>query len=294
MPVAYHDGQFVDPVSIKIGVGDFGFARGMTLFEMTRVYGGVPFKLDQHIARFLAGAAEMGIKVPLDAAALEAATRQVIAQNKFAHSTARYYLTFGECGQPGGYGFKNDTDFKPHLIILESEAFPKETDTPYGREKYQRGSAVKLVPFARHMPTVKSTNYVAGIVAARNLAGTDFDEILYVHPDGYVTETTISNFFCVIDGILCTPLRGMLYGVTRATLIELARGLGISVAERDIAPAELTRATEAFTSSSFIEMMPIRRIEDTPLTQTLDAPVFAALRRAYTAYLYRACALAAA
>ncbi|MBV8060701.1 MAG: aminotransferase class IV [Alphaproteobacteria bacterium] len=290
MPIAYYDGQFVDSSTLKIGVTDYGFSRGMTLFEMTRVYGGKPFKLDAHIQRFMAGATELGITIPLDTAALDAATRHIIAQNKFAHSTVRYYLTFGECGHVGGYGFKNDKDFKPHLIILEGEASPKQTETPYGHDIYAKGSGVKTVPFARHLPTVKSTNYVSGVVAARALDGTDFDEVLYVHPDGYVTETTISNFFCVIDGVLCTPRRGMLYGVTRATLIDLARGLDIKVEERDIATTELTRATEAFTSSTYIEMMPIRRIDDTHYAQTLAAPVFARLRTAYTAHVQGCCA----
>jgi branched-subunit amino acid aminotransferase/4-amino-4-deoxychorismate lyase len=130
---------------------------------------------------------------------------------------------------------------------------------------------------------LKTTNYLTGFYAARQVAGADYDDILFTHRDGYITEATRSNFFCVIDDVLVTPQRGMLLGITRHVILELAAQLGIKTIERDLFPADLAQATEAFTTGSIAELLPARSIDDYHLATTMDGKIFAALRQAFSA-----------
>jgi branched-chain amino acid aminotransferase len=289
MPLAYLDGRFVDKGEIKIAPSDFGFARGMALFEFTRLYGGVAFRLEDHLRRFAHGAAFLGIPLPATEEAMTEAVNRIAAANAYPHSGIKFYLTLGECGKSGGFGFKNCADFTPHLMMIEDELHPDHPEAPYGRTLYQRGAALKTVPFARQISEAKTVNYAPGFVAARHLAGTNYDEILYLHPDGHVTETTTSNFFCVIGGVLRTPGRNMLRGVTRGVLLELARDAQIQVLEGDIAPKDLHRASEAFITGSFLEMLPVRMIDDIPIATSMESPVFARLRKGFTAAIADYC-----
>ncbi|MDE2029700.1 MAG: aminotransferase class IV family protein [Alphaproteobacteria bacterium] len=284
MPVAWRDGHFVETGDLKINVADYGFARGVTVFELTRAYGGVPFRFDDHLARFMRGAEILGIPLPVPAAEIPSIVGALTAKNSYAHSCVKFYLTAGECAAAGTFGFRDASGFTPHFMMIEDGFSSRHPDAPKGGlDLYRRGIALKTVPFARQIPEVKTVLYAPGFLAARALKGTDYDEILYVSPDGFITEATISNFFCVIDGTLCTPARGMLEGVTRKVVLELAQSLGIPAAEKDLAPADLSRATEAFITGSLIEMMPVRKVDETPYKTTVDGPVYSALRKAFTA-----------
>lgn len=293
MTLAYYDGAFVDKDDIKISPFDYGFARGMTLFEFTRLYGGKPFRLDDHIRRFQIGALAMGMQLPVTLGAITQAVHHLAAQNRFAHSAVKFYLTQGESRASTGFGFKGSADFTPHFMMIEEEVHPKHPEAPRGTDEHRRGIALKTVPFMRQIAEAKSINYAAGFIAARQL-GDAFDEILYTNPDGTITETTTSNFFCVIDGVLCTPAQDMLKGVTRSVMLELARTNNISAAERDITSADLAHASEAFITGTFIEMLPVRRVDDIAFKATTDAPVYSALRKTFSTFIATTCHGAAA
>ena len=280
MAFAHSDGKLVDKDTLSLHPTDFGFARGIGLYELTRVYNGRPFRLDDHIARFLAGIKSFGI-TGLHAGEIAAATAQVITGNGYKQSTIRFYLTAGEC-QAAGFGFGTFKDFTPHFMIIEDEVGYHHADAPRGLDAHRHGITVKTVPFSRDTPEVKSTNYALAFRALRSGPAAGMDDVLFTHADGYVTEGSVSNFFAVIDGKLVTPKRGMLYGITRKVLLELAPACGLAGIERDILPAELAQASEAFMTGSYTEMMPVRSIDNYLLPATMDGPVFARLRTALT------------
>ena len=280
MAFAHSDGKLVDRATLSLHPTDFGFARGIGLYELTRVYNGKPFRLDDHIARFLAGAASFDI-VGLHAGEIAEATAQVITGNGFAQSTIRYYLTAGEC-QATGFGFGSFTGFTPHFMIIEDEVAYPHPAAPRGIDLHKRGIDVKTVPFSRDTPSVKSTNYSLSFRALRKGPAAGADDVLFVHQDGYITEGSTSNIFAVIDGRLVTPKRGMLGGITRKVLLELAPRCGIEAVERDILPGELSQATEAFMTGSYTEMMSIRSLDAHAYRLTTDGPVFGKLRAALT------------
>lgn len=282
---AYSDGKFVPRATITVNPADFGFARGVAVFELARVYGGVPLHLPDHLDRLAHGAKMLGITLPHSLPELEKIAREVIARNSFAHSAIKFYLTAGECQTPAWHGYSDCRAFTPHLMLLEDEVKPAHPHAPYGLDLCRRGQRLKSVPFERELPTIKSTNYMLGYYAVREYAGADWDDILFTHRDGYITEATRSNFFCVIDGVLCTPRRGMLFGITRKILLRLAPQSGIAVSERDLRPADLERATEAFTTGSVAEMIPASVVDAHRLGSTIDGVVYTKLRTALTGYI---------
>lgn len=283
MPLAFHDGEFVEKSGITVNAADYGFARGVAIFELARVYGGKPFRLDDHLDRFEQGARAYGVRIPLPRGEIKTAIKTVIVQNAYPHSVLKLYLTAGECGKPG-IAFGDSDQFTSHLMIMEDEMHPRHPEAPKGFELYRRGIGLKSVPFSRQLPLYKTTNYAPGFQAARQAAAEGWDEIIFTHADGYLTETTTSNFFAVIDGMLCTPARGMLHGVTRKVLLELAPEIGLAVTERDLALADLAHAAEAFITGSYVEMLPVKKIDHVVFPVTMG-PVFMKLRQALSAYI---------
>ncbi|MDD5587175.1 MAG: aminotransferase class IV [Alphaproteobacteria bacterium] len=287
MALAYNNGSFVEKNTITISLADFGFSRGLAFFETMRVYGGAPFHMADHLLRLQKGAEQLGLSLPLTLPDIEAVVHRICAHNKFPHSTVKFYFTAGEA-RLSPYSLGGDHDFTPHLIVVEDEMKPDHPDAPFGLEFYKRGQRIKTVPHERALPKVKSISYLQAYYAARE-AGPEWDDILFTHRDGYVTEATRANFFCVIDGVLSTPFENILDGVTRKVVLEIAEDEGIPVAECRLMPADLATATEAFTSGSPIEMVPARKIDDHILPTTMDGPVFRQLRKAFTAKIEESC-----
>jgi branched-chain amino acid aminotransferase len=283
MPIAYYDGQYLERDTIRVNPADFGFARGVTLFELARVYGGKPFYLMAHLQRLERGAKLLDVPLPNDLTELADIANRVIASNAYPHSAIKFYLTAGECTQPSGTSYNACQGFTPHLMLLEDIVSFKHPEAPYGLELYQSGQRLKIVPYDRELPMLKTTNYLTGFYAARQVAGANYDDILFTHRDGYITEATRSNFFCVIDDVLVTPQQGMLMGITRSIVLELAAQLGIKTIERDLFPADLTQATEAFTTGSIAELVPARSIDEYQLPTTMNGKIFMALRQAFSA-----------
>lgn len=276
----------------EISLSDYGFARGITVFELFRVYGGQPFRMEAHLSRLESGASQMGITLPLTRAQIIQQVQALISTHNHAHSAVKFYLTAGECASPSGLSFAASTGFAPQLIIMEDAVRPQNPLAPYGLEAYQRGQSLATVPHIRELPTVKTANYGIGFVAARQLAGDTFDDILFTTPSGHITEATRSNFFAIINGTLTTAQSGMLEGITRTAILELAHNLGIPTAIRQFTTEDLLTATEAFTTGSVAEMVPVRSINGTILPgaeNRMHTPIFAKLREAFTTLIQTEC-----
>jgi len=275
----------------SIALGDFGFARGITVFELFRVYRGRPFRLEAHMDRLFSGAAQLEIEMPFSRKEIEGQALDLIARHGHEHSAVKMYLTAGECGAASGLSLAACKDFKPQLIVGEDAVALKHPQAPYGLEVYQRGQALQTVPNIRELPTVKTANYGIGFVAAKK-HGAEADDILFTTAEGFVTEATRANFFAVIDGVLVTAKRGMLEGITRQVVLELAERLGIEVSVEDYTVEKLVRATEAFTCGSIAELVPVRSLNGVVLPgaeNRMETPVFARLRQAFSELTEQEC-----
>jgi branched-subunit amino acid aminotransferase/4-amino-4-deoxychorismate lyase len=280
----YVNGQLTDQKP-TIQLADFGFARGITVFELFRVYGGVPFRLNDHLQRLAFGAKELGIALPFSLAEIETQCRSLMVQHKYPHSAVKLYLTAGIPQQSSGLSFAACQNFTPQLYVLEDEVKPQHPHAPYGFEAYSRGQALKTVAHIRELPQVKTANYGIGYYAARQVAGSAYDDVLFTTPQGLVTEATRSNvFFIMPGGKLLTPKQGMLHGITRSVVLELAQGLGVPTLETDLTPADCYQAEAAFTTGSIAELVPARSIDDHALLMPGFAhPLFMRLREALSA-----------
>jgi len=165
--------------------------------------------------------------------------------------------------------------------------FGVEPFVPFPTHFFTLGVACRTSHLARRDPTTKSTSFIGRAAQARAAAGPDVQEVLLLDPAGRILEGSSSNFFALVDGDLRTAGTGVLLGVTRALILDLARPL-LPVVEEPVALIDLARASEAFISSSSREVMPVVRVDDTVIGDGAPGPVTRELGRRYREHLLAA------
>ena len=256
MRIAMIDGVAYSPEQAKISVYDRGFLYGDSVFETVRTYAGKLFTLDEHMRRLERSAAALAMSLPMTREALADETRKAIAHAGNAESSARVMLTRGS----GPLGLDPATATHARRVILvEPLVLPRD-------EQYRQGISARTVQTVRASDAVHSAkiaNYLASVLALRDAKAAGADEALVVNRDGLVVEGTTSNLFAVIAGRLVTPPIeiGILDGITRAIVLEIAGVQGIEVELRALTPAELAKVDEAFITSTIREILPIREID---------------------------------
>ena len=238
----------VDPDTPAVFADDEGFLRGRAAFETTRVYGGVPFRLDEHLDRFAKSAARLNLP-PVDRALFHDLTSQALAAAGEPDCFIRLYLT------PGREG----SGLPVSLVLVQS--LPPELE-----EMRTRG--IRLISLTHGQEPsllggVKSTSYALNMVAVDEAKKRGCDDAVFLGPEGVVLEGPTTNIWWRRGETLYTPALelGILQGVTRGTLIGLAADHGYEVEVGVYPLAELTAADEAFTSSAVREVMPVVAID---------------------------------
>lgn len=239
----------VDPHEPVLRADDDALLRGRAAFETLRVYAGAPFRLDAHLDRLEASSRSIGLPA-LDRAGLREATMLVLPERGAPDTVLRLVWT----GGPGGES--------PLGLALLS-------DVPAWIEPVRaRGArAISLLGFRATapwlLPGVKSTSYAVNMAAEAEAKRRGADEACFVDADGIVLEGTVTNVWWRSGKTLHTPSLdlGILAGVTRAALLELAPACGYRVEEGSYPLAELLSAEEAFTSSSVRELMPLVEVD---------------------------------
>lgn len=158
--------------------------------------------------------------------------------------------------------------------------FGVEPFVPFPAELYARGARCRTSGLARSTPQAKSTAFIARARRARSTAGPEIHELLLLDPLDRILEGTSSNFFAVIQGELRTAGEGVLAGVTRTLILELARPL-LPVREEAVAVAALAQAQEAFLTSSSREVMPVAAVDDITVGAGVPGVITETLARAY-------------
>lgn len=244
----------VDPAEPVVHADDEGVLRGRAAFETMRVYDGRPFRLAEHVDRLIASAASLDLPA-IERAELERLAGLVVAGARDA--VLRLVWTAGPAGGEAPLG----------LALLSS--VPAWMD-----EVRARGaSAVSLLGIRATapwlLPGVKSTSYAVNMAAELEAKRRRADEALFVDGEGIVLEGTVTNVWWRHGDVLRTPALhlGILAGVTRGALLELAPALGYRVEEGAFALEDVYRADEAFTSSSVREIMPLVEIDGRALAR---------------------------
>ncbi|MGB9887499.1 MAG: aminotransferase class IV [Moorellales bacterium] len=249
-----------------VPAADPGFLYGEGLFETLAVCRGRPVLPEPHLERLAASAAWLGLPDPGRKVWLEA-LEEVIAANQVGEGWVRLVLTRG----PGG-GL---------ALVAAGEG------RRYPEEHYRRGWRAVISsyrqdqnsPLCRH----KTLNFLPHLLARREALARGADEGLHLNLAGEVAEGAYTNVFLVRGGRLVTPPveSGLLPGVTRAAVMELAAELGLAVRERPVRPEEFLEAEEAFLTSSLAGVMPLVAVEGRRIGSGRPGPVTLALGRAY-------------
>ncbi|MBE7501945.1 MAG: branched-chain-amino-acid transaminase [Verrucomicrobiales bacterium] len=252
------DGQYFDERQAKISVFDHGLLYGDGIFEGIRAYNGRVFKLKEHLDRLFWSAKALLLKIPMSHAALTAAVVETCRRNQVRDGYIRLLVTRGV----GTLGLNPNRCKKPSIIIIAG------TIQLYPRSFYEKGMEIVTVPTARNLhsalnPAIKSLNYLNNILAKieANIAGVE--EAIMLNAEGYVAECTGDNLFILKAGQLLTPplSAGALYGITRGTVIELAREAGIPVSETNLTRYDVFNADECFLTGTGAEIVPVVKVD---------------------------------
>jgi len=265
--IVYLNGCLMPLSQASISVLDYGFLYGFGLFETMRAYGGQVFRLDSHLNRLVRSAEVLGLSIGVTD--LKDAVMATLQANQLSDARIRITVSIGE----GSMVPDPSTCQQPTVLILVGDYHP------YPEQIYQKGFRAVVSSIRRNsqspLSRLKSANYLENMLAKQEARAAGVDEALCLNEKGLLAEASMSNIFLVNDGILRTPTEdsGILPGITREVVLELASQLGISTFEQDIRLDELSQTQEAFLTNSLIEIMPLTEIDGKPVGSGRPGPV---------------------
>lgn len=248
--VHYLDGKWVREEDLKISAFDLSVLRGFGIFDFLRTYHYQPFRLQEHLNRLFNSAKITGITIPATKSEIEKIVYTGIEKNKkvFDDFNIRLLVT-------GGVGIDSVTPGNSSIIIM----YGKVIDYP--PEYYTKGVSVITYPTVRTVPEAKTLNYLMGIMALKKAKKVGAIEAIYVDEEGKIYEGVTSNIFFIKDNILYTSEVGVLEGITRKVVINLAKKIGMEVVLGDVFLKDLSQFTEIFISASNKEIIPVVKFD---------------------------------
>lgn len=274
--------RIVPEENALVSVFDRGFTYGDGVFETLRVYDGHPFRLEAHLVRF--GEAVRALRLPMSRTPERVAAdiRDVLLRNQLDQAVVRFQLSRGRGGRGPGIQDVGDPTW-----VVAAWPLPSDLDT-----RIREGARVSVVSIRRLHPATlpsgaKLANYLNSILAVAEASELGSDEGLMLTPDGLLAECGAANLFYVRGGELLTPALdlGVLPGVTRQVILELAREAGIPVRESADPPSALLEASEVFLTNSILGLWPVRSIDGRPFPS--PGPLTSRLEAAYAAGVAR-------
>jgi branched-chain amino acid aminotransferase len=273
--MVYLNGKYMPLSEAKIAVTDYGFLFGYGLYETMRAYHGRLFRLKDHLERL--GKAARTLNLPCDAAELEKAVPETLRRSGVEEARVRLSLTAGE----GSLTPDPRTCRQPTVLVTVIPYIP------FTAEIYQRGFSLLTSAIFRNsrsrLPGMKTTCFLENMLARQQAREGGADEALLLNEKGELAEASSSNLFLVSGGVLITPAieSGILPGITRKIVLELAEGLGIRNERTIMWPQELEMAEEAFLTNSLIEVMPVTVIDSQPVGKGRPGALTQQLQAAY-------------
>jgi branched-chain amino acid aminotransferase len=257
--IVYLNGALVPRAKAKISVFDHAFLYGYGLYETMRAYHGKIFLLERHMKRMLDAVAIISLADKLAGIDVAKACKETLDANHLQDARIRLTVSNGESDiAPWAGGVMS----KPTIVVT---ARPY---TPFSEKKYNEGFKAGIASVGRCrksvVNTLKSVSHLGSVMARMETAAYGMDEALLLNDDGYIAEGGGCNIFFVKEEALLTPPldSGILPGVTREVVIEVAAGMGINVNEVDIRPEALDKFDEAFVTNAMIEVMPVTAVRE--------------------------------
>jgi branched-chain amino acid aminotransferase len=259
--IIYLNGDLIPASQAKISAFNFGFLYGYGIFETMRSYNGYVFRLDRHLARLHASAQTLGIGDHIKDFNLEKACSDILQANNLSDARIRLTVTAAE------------GDIMPNLATTNAItvfiAVRKLVHTP--PEIYERGYSAIISKYRRNsrspLSNIKSTSYLDNFLARQEALAAGVDEVVMLNDTGFLAEGSRTNIFLISGHNLLTPHieSGVLPGITREVVLELAKSIGITTLVKQVELRELLTAVEAFLTSSTLEIMPLTRLDNKPI-----------------------------
>ncbi|MGC9385905.1 MAG: branched-chain amino acid transaminase [Hydrogenovibrio sp.] len=276
------DGEMVPWREAKTHVLTHTLHYGMGVFEGVRAYeaeqGTAIFRLQAHTDRLFNSAKIMNMPMPFSKDVLNEAQRAAVRENGLKSAYIRPMVFYGS----EGMGLRAD-NLKAHVIVAAWE-----WGAYMGEENLRKGIKIATSSFTRHHVNVTMTkaksngSYMNSMLALQEAVSHGCDEALLLDTEGYVSEGSGENFFMVRDGVIYTPeLTAALDGITRRTIMQLAKEAGYEVREKRITRDEVYIADEAFFTGTAAEVTPIRELDNRQIGEGQRGPVTELLQTQY-------------
>lgn len=276
----YLNDRFVQDHEAVLSVFDHGFLYGDGVFETMRSYGPRLFMRDRHLARLFQSADAIGLRVPIPLAQWADILQEALVRNEVGTDQRDAYVRITVSRGVGDIGLDPALCASPTVVVMAKRLVPPASHF------YDQGVAVLVASTKRNLPSalpprIKTTNFLNNILAKHEaIAGNAFDSLL-LNWQGHLTEGTISNLFFIQKSQLRTPALdcGLLDGITRQIVIQLAQELRLPIEEGHFTVDQLYQADECFLTNTSMEIMPVVAIDNKrvgngtpgPLTRNLHA-----------------------
>lgn len=259
--IVYLNGKYLDVRSAKISVLDSGFLYGDGIFETLRTYNKKLWQLPEHLKRLRESAKMRGWKLPWSDKKLSEILEKTLRKNNFRESRVRITIT------PGAH--EASTLF---IWVQPLENFPRTA--PFCGAKWctARGISAITFPLERPFPRMKTTSMQPLLIARAEMAKKRAHEALLINRKGNITEGTTTNVFIVKRKIIITPRLGVLLGITRGTVLKLARRL-FRIRQRDITLRELMNADEVFLTNAPKGIIPVIKVDEEKIGKGKPGPI---------------------
>ena len=274
----YINGRLVDKEDAKVSVYDHGLLYGDGVFEGLRSYSGKVFRLDRHLDRLYESARAIWLEIPIKQSDLANAVNDTLRANSLEDAYIRLVVTRGA----GSLGLDPNRTSDPQVIIITDKI------ALYPAELYERGLDIITASTIRNHPAalsprIKSLNYLNNILAKIEGLQAGCIEALMLNTKGEVAECTGDNIFLVRGGVLLTPPldAGILEGVTRDAVIELARQSKIEVREMPLTKHDVYVADECFLTGTAAEVIPVVKVDGRMIGPGTPGPVTRDLRERF-------------
>jgi len=268
--IVFMNDRLVPEAEARVSVFDHGLLYGDGVFEGLRSYSGRVFRLDEHLDRLYASARAICLEIPLAKEAVAQAVIDTLAANTLSDGYVRLVVTRGA----GSLGLDPNRTKNPQVIVIA------DTLALYPREYYEKGlrivtAATQRTQSAALSPRIKSLNYLNNIMAKLEGLQAGCVEALMLNHKGEVAECTGDNIFVVRGTKLLTPPpdAGILEGITRNAVMELAHAAGIDCREQTLVRHDLYTADECFLTGTAAEVIPVVEIDGRKIGPGAPGPV---------------------
>ena len=276
---AWMNGTVIPISQAAIPVNDWGLVHSDITYDVVPVIDGAFFRFDEYLARFLSSMENLHLDPGMSKRDIKAALHQMVSKSRLRDS---YVAMVCSRGKPKIAGSRDPRDCDnhffawcvPYVHVIKPEVVEQGATAWIAQNAYR-------IPENSVNPLVKNYHwgdFTQGIFEAKDK---DYETVILLDYDGNVTEGPGFNVFAVKDKVLITPDRGVLAGVSRKTVLEMAEHLGINTSIRSLSVEELLEADEVFLSSSGGGVIPIIRVNETIFGNGASGPISVQLNKTY-------------